>query len=99
MAEKKTTIVNEIEAGTTPPCEKLEGTGTSVTVISNAVINPDADKSPAEQADLDKKVLWKIDLALIPWLCLIYLLCFLDRTNIGEALSRASHYPHCSQQN
>lgn len=27
----------------------------------------------------------KIDLWLIPWLCLLYLLSFLDRTNIGNA--------------
>lgn len=24
-------------------------------------------------------------MSLIPWLCLLYLLCFLDRTNIGNA--------------
>lgn len=26
----------------------------------------------------------KVDLWLIPWLCLLYLLSFLDRTNIGQ---------------
>lgn len=30
-------------------------------------------------------MLWKIDLYLIPWLCLLYLTSFLDRTNIGNA--------------
>lgn len=85
MADKKVTIVNEVEAGVIP-LEKLEGTGTSMAVLTNAVISPDADKSAAEQADLDRKVLWKIDWNLMPWLCLIYLLCFLDRTNIGMAL-------------
>ena len=29
--------------------------------------------------------MWKLDLSLIPWLCLLYLLAFLDRTNIGNA--------------
>lgn len=29
--------------------------------------------------------MWKVDLWLIPWLCLLYLLSFLDRTNIGNA--------------
>jgi hypothetical protein len=29
--------------------------------------------------------LWKLDLALIPWLSLLYLCSFLDRTNIGNA--------------
>lgn len=85
MADKKVTIVNEVEAGVIP-LEKLEGTGTSMVVLTNAIINPDAEKSAAEQADLDRKVLWKIDWNLMPWLCLIYLLCFLDRTNIGMAL-------------
>lgn len=27
----------------------------------------------------------KVDLWLLPWLCLLYLLSFLDRTNIGNA--------------
>ena len=29
--------------------------------------------------------MWKIDLYLVPWLCLLYLVSFLDRTNIGNA--------------
>ena len=29
--------------------------------------------------------MWKVDLRLIPWLSLLYLLSFLDRTNIGNA--------------
>lgn len=33
----------------------------------------------------DRKLLWKLDLRLIPWLCLLYLIAFLDRTNIGNA--------------
>jgi len=28
---------------------------------------------------------WKMDLWLVPWLSLLYLLSFLDRTNIGNA--------------
>ncbi|KAL4964330.1 major facilitator superfamily domain-containing protein [Aspergillus stella-maris] len=32
-----------------------------------------------------KKLVRKIDLVLIPWLALLYLLSFLDRTNIGNA--------------
>ena len=30
-------------------------------------------------------MLWKLDIRLIPWLCLLYLISFLDRTNIGNA--------------
>lgn len=33
----------------------------------------------------DRRLLWKLDLRLIPWLCLLYLISFLDRTNIGNA--------------
>jgi MFS family permease len=29
--------------------------------------------------------LWKLDRIIIPWLCLLYLASFLDRTNIGNA--------------
>ncbi|KAF1996604.1 MFS general substrate transporter [Amniculicola lignicola CBS 123094] len=47
--------------------------------------DPDAGKSDAERAKLDKALVWKIDLWLIPWLSLLYLLSFLDRTNIGNA--------------
>ena len=33
----------------------------------------------------ERKLLRKIDLRLIPWLSLLYLLSFLDRTSIGNA--------------
>jgi sugar phosphate permease len=33
----------------------------------------------------DKKLLRKLDLQLIPWLSFLYLISFLDRTNIGNA--------------
>jgi len=35
--------------------------------------------------DQDRKLLWRLDWILVPWLCLLYLMCFLDRTNIGNA--------------
>ncbi|KAL8287355.1 hypothetical protein RQP46_003807 [Phenoliferia psychrophenolica] len=38
-----------------------------------------------EDADYERKVMRRIDLHLIPWLALLYLLSFLDRTNIGNA--------------
>ncbi|KAG9248320.1 MFS nicotinic acid transporter-like protein [Calycina marina] len=47
--------------------------------------DPDAHLSPEEKAAIDKKLLWKLDIRLIPWLCILYLLAFLDRTNIGNA--------------
>lgn len=33
----------------------------------------------------EKKLVRKLDFKLIPWLCLLYLASFLDRTNIGNA--------------
>ncbi|KAI9809382.1 MAG: hypothetical protein M1827_006894 [Pycnora praestabilis] len=47
--------------------------------------DPDAHLSEAERASIDKKLLRKLDFTLIPWLCLLYLTSFLDRTNIGNA--------------
>ncbi|KAH6664667.1 high-affinity nicotinic acid transporter [Halenospora varia] len=43
------------------------------------------EKAPAFDAKATKKLIRKIDWHLIPFLALIYLLCFLDRTNIGNA--------------
>jgi hypothetical protein len=56
--------------------------------------SPSDEKGAPEgtyKADIDtstvdeRKLLRKIDLALIPWLSLLYLLSFLDRTSIGNA--------------
>ncbi|OCT49698.1 putative transporter [Cladophialophora carrionii] len=47
--------------------------------------DPDAGKSDEERKKIDRALMWKIDRWLIPWLCLLYLLSFLDRTNIGNA--------------
>ncbi|KIY03909.1 uncharacterized protein Z520_00601 [Fonsecaea multimorphosa CBS 102226] len=47
--------------------------------------HPDANLTPEGRAEKDRQLLRKLDLRLIPWLCLIYLLSFLDRTNIGNA--------------
>ncbi|CAI0647053.1 unnamed protein product, partial [Colletotrichum noveboracense] len=47
--------------------------------------DPDDGKTPEERAAIDKALMWKVDLWLVPWLSLLYLLSFLDRTNIGNA--------------
>ncbi|KAI9739569.1 MAG: hypothetical protein M1834_006287 [Cirrosporium novae-zelandiae] len=47
--------------------------------------DPDAGLSEEEKANIDRKLVRKLDLQLIPWLCLLYLASFLDRTNIGNA--------------
>ncbi|RMY38565.1 hypothetical protein D0866_02513 [Hortaea werneckii] len=40
---------------------------------------------PYSKPSQDRKLMRKVDLWLIPWLCLLYLLSFLDRSNIGNA--------------
>ncbi|KAJ4370709.1 hypothetical protein N0V83_005230 [Neocucurbitaria cava] len=47
--------------------------------------DPDAGLSDEERAAHDRKLLRKLDLKLIPWLSFLYLISFLDRTNIGNA--------------
>lgn len=47
--------------------------------------DPDAGLDDEEKAAIDRKLVWRLDMMLIPWLCLLYLMAFLDRTNIGNA--------------
>ncbi|KAL4748847.1 hypothetical protein BDW72DRAFT_205268 [Aspergillus terricola var. indicus] len=47
--------------------------------------DPDEGLSEEERAKIDRALLWKLDLKLVPWLSLLYLVSFLDRTNIGNA--------------
>ncbi|KAF4982420.1 hypothetical protein FZEAL_1938 [Fusarium zealandicum] len=49
------------------------------------VNDPDAGLTEEERRDAEKKLVRKMDMKLVPWLCLLYLICFLDRTNIGNA--------------
>ncbi|KAK3053257.1 hypothetical protein LTR09_005883 [Extremus antarcticus] len=51
----------------------------------NALPDPDAGLSDEERAAIDKKLLRRLDFKLIPWLSFLYLVSFLDRTNIGNA--------------
>ncbi|KAA8908148.1 major facilitator superfamily domain-containing protein, partial [Sphaerosporella brunnea] len=47
--------------------------------------DPDAGLSDEEREEIDRALVRKLDWKLIPWLCLLYLVSFLDRTNIGNA--------------
>jgi len=47
--------------------------------------DPDAGLSDEEKAEADRALVRKLDRKLVPWLCLLYLASFLDRTNIGNA--------------
>ncbi|OGM44914.1 MFS transporter [Aspergillus bombycis] len=49
------------------------------------IADPDEGLSEEEKAKIDRRLLRKLDMRLIPWLSLLYLASFLDRTNIGNA--------------
>ncbi|KAJ3782682.1 MFS general substrate transporter [Lentinula aff. detonsa] len=53
----------------------------NVNVTTTPLYNEHIDVSGVDE----RKLLRKIDIALIPWLSLLYLLSFLDRTSIGNA--------------
>lgn len=54
-------------------------------IVSQEVLDQWNSMSLEEQTKFEKKLLWKMDFRIIPWLTLLYLLSFLDRTNIGNA--------------
>ncbi|TFY71443.1 hypothetical protein EVG20_g1557 [Dentipellis fragilis] len=59
---------------------KVDVTIRSTSHPSN-VYRPEVDTSGVDE----RKLMWKIDIRLIPWLALLYLLNFLDRGSIGNA--------------
>ncbi|OAP62488.1 hypothetical protein AYL99_04693 [Fonsecaea erecta] len=67
------------------PSENEKHIEGGVPVAVAAVPDPDEGLSEEERKRIDRKLLWKLDIQLIPWLCLLYLISFLDRTNIGNA--------------
>ncbi|PSK55142.1 hypothetical protein B9Z65_2531 [Elsinoe australis] len=63
----------------------LEVAATKDEQILDLPDDPDAGKTDEERAAEEKRLLWMLDLKLIPWLSFLYLVSFLDRTNIGNA--------------
>ncbi len=59
-----------------------KATGSIQVIEDSKVYNADVDVSSVDE----QKLLRKIDIALIPWLSLLYLLSFLDRTSIGKCV-------------
>jgi len=71
-----------------PPSEdeKIGGLGAEFHVGVGALPDdPDAHLSAEERAEIDRKLVRQLDWKLIPWLSFLYLISFLDRTNIGNA--------------
>ena len=66
--------------------ERLEsGPITGEIIVSQEITEQWNAMSLEQKLHFEKKLLWKLDWRLIPWLSLLYLLSFLDRTNIGNA--------------
>lgn len=73
----------------------VEFEGKSVTGDNNVDHFEDLSESFDADPDLERKVLWKLDLLLMPLMSLLFLFLFLDRANIGNArvagLQKAIH--------
>ncbi|KAJ7281385.1 MFS general substrate transporter [Mycena rebaudengoi] len=65
----------------TPPAESAKFSDKDASVDAPPLYNAGMDISGVDE----RKLVRKLDLALIPWLALLYLLSFLDRTSIGNA--------------
>jgi len=64
-----------------PTSKDLEATGSQDDRLHTHTYRPEVDTSSIDE----KKLLRKLDWALVPWLSFLYLLSFLDRTSIGNA--------------
>jgi hypothetical protein len=58
---------------------------TEQTLSDQGVIDEWNQMSIEEKSEYEKKLVRKLDFRLIPWPTFLYLLSFLDRTNIGNA--------------
>jgi hypothetical protein len=80
MAAKAEHYNSEIVSDRSPSEEENAVTvGEAVPAYGSMPPDPDEGKSPEEKAAIDKALLRKLDLKLIPWLSLLYLISFLDR--------------------
>ena len=64
----------------TPSLDKEEKT--LAEIHEKQIFNVDIDTSGVDE----RKLIRKLDMALIPWLSFLYLLSFLDRTSIGKSV-------------
>lgn len=67
--------------------EKNGNDGRSLgSVIADKIYRPEVDTSKIDE----RKLIRKIDIGIIPWLAVLYLLNFLDRGSIGNARVRGT---------
>jgi hypothetical protein len=69
----------ELDNGQITPPHDVEKSAVLDERFRNLPPDPDEGASDEERARIDKKLVRKLDLKLIPWLSLLYLLSFLDR--------------------
>ncbi|KIX00159.1 uncharacterized protein Z518_10296 [Rhinocladiella mackenziei CBS 650.93] len=82
--EKPDVKLSDSDDGQSPSDnEKHPESGAPVPILD--IPDPDEGLSEEERRRIDRALLWKLDLQLIPWLAFLYLISFLDRTNIGNA--------------
>lgn len=73
-------VGTQLSAGNeSPPLRDVEKEAIVGNSFRDLPPDPDAGLSEEEKAKIDKKLVLKLDLKLIPWLCLLYLVAFLDR--------------------
>jgi hypothetical protein len=83
--ESADTIADDRENGTKEGYLAAAALYTGEIVVSQETLNEWNEMTSEDKVKFEKRLLRKLDLRLVPWLCLLYLLSFLDRTNIGNA--------------
>ncbi|CAF0985924.1 unnamed protein product [Didymodactylos carnosus] len=63
----------------------MDNTVVHIDDVNQKTIVHEHELSDQQQSKLIRKLVWKIDIHLIPFLALLYLCSFLDRINIGNA--------------
>ncbi|KAI0593260.1 major facilitator superfamily transporter [Biscogniauxia sp. FL1348] len=77
--------MSDVEKNSESRDSQLEQDGSQVGAIHGLPPDPDASLPPQERERIERQLVRRLDWILIPWLCILYLLAFLDRTNIGNA--------------
>lgn len=80
-----TTVRADQEHGLFKEVVTTPGSNTGEIAIAPEVLEEWKRMSTEDKVAFEKRLLWKLDFRLVPWLSLLYLLSFLDRTNIGNA--------------
>jgi MFS family permease len=74
--------VSEIEAGPATPAENGGNTARAILEGSEGEL-----EIPCPAHTTERRLVWRIDFHILPFLCIMYLMSFLDRVNIGNARS------------